>query len=223
MKKNYLSNPRHLAVLAMFSALAFVMVLISEAIPKVEGFLSYEPKDVIVVIAGLLFGPLAGVIISVVVSFIEMITISATGPIGFLMNVISTCAFVLPVAWFYKKHKTKKSAVIGLAMSIITMTLAMLLWNYIITPLYMHVDRDTVAKMLVPVFLPFNLSKGGINAGLTLLLYKPVVTALRSSGLVEDADVATQKPKFSLGFFVFSLAVLATFVLAFLALIGVLG
>ncbi len=221
--KNYLSKPRHLAVLAMFTALAFVTVALSEAIPKVEGFLSYEPKDVIIVIAGLLFGPAASVIIAFVVSFIEMITISTTGPIGFLMNVISTCAFALPATVFYKKNKTKKGALIGLSFGVICMTLAMLLWNYIITPLYMHVDRATVVKMLIPVFLPFNLTKGGINAGLTLLLYKPVVTALRASHLVEESEDGSGKPKFSLGFFLISLAVLITFVLAFLALIGVLG
>lgn len=40
-----------------------------------------------------------------------------------------------------------------------------------------------VAELLLPVFLPFNLLKGGLNASVTFLLYKPVVTALRQSGL----------------------------------------
>ncbi len=223
MKKNYLSNPRHIAVLAMFTALSFVSVVISRVIPNVAGFLSYEPKDAVIVIAGLLFGPLASVIISVLVSFIEMITISSTGVIGFLMNVISTCSFVLPVSWYYRKNKTRKGAVLGLILSIICMVIAMLLWNYIITPMYMHVERAEVAKMMLPVFLPFNLVKGGINAGITLLLYKPVVTALRKSHLVDQPEGSASKAKFSVGFFIFSLAVLLTFVLAFLALIGVLG
>ncbi|MCR5302294.1 MAG: ECF transporter S component [Lachnospiraceae bacterium] len=223
MNKNYLSNPRHIAVLGMFSALSLVVVILSESIPKVEGFLSYEPKDAIIVISGLLFGPLSSVIISFLVSFIEMVTFSSTGPIGFLMNVISTCAFALPPALMYRKSRTKKSAVIGLVLGVLFMTVAMLLWNYIITPFYMHVDRATVTKMLIPVFLPFNLTKGGINAGLNMLLYKPVVTALRSSGLVSSTGSETDTPKFSVGFFIISLAVLITFVLAFLALIGVLG
>lgn len=223
MKKNYLSNPRHIAVLAMFAAIAFITVAVSEVIPKVAGFLSYEPKDAVVAIAGFMFGPLAAFLIAVIVSFIEMITISATGPIGFLMNVISTCSFVLPAAFIYKKNRTKKSAIIGLVLGVLFMTVLMLLWNYIITPLYMNVDRAEVTKMLLPVFLPFNLSKGGLNAGLTMLLYKPVVLALRNSGLVEQPEEGSAKAKFSVGFFLISLAVLATFILAFCALIGVLG
>jgi riboflavin transporter FmnP len=55
----------------------------------------------------------------------------------------------------------------------------MILWNYLITPMYMGVPREAVVEMLVPVFLPFNLIKGGANAALTLLLYKPVIYALK--------------------------------------------
>ena len=86
-------STRYMAAVAMFAALSFVSVLIAKVIPNVAGFLSYEPKDAMIVIAGLLYGPLTSVLISVIVSLIEMLTISSTGPYGFLMNVISTCAF----------------------------------------------------------------------------------------------------------------------------------
>ena len=98
----------------------------------------------------------------------------------------------------------------------------MLLWNYIITPFYMGVPRATVAGMLMTVFLPFNLIKGGINAGLTLLLYKPVVNALRKAHLAEPSKTGSDKGHFSAGFTLFALAVLITFVLLFLVMIGVL-
>ena len=62
----------------------------------------------------------------------------------------------------------------------------MLLWNYLIAPIYMGYPRAAVAKLLLPVFLPFNLLKGGLNASVTMLLYKPVVTILRRSYLAED-------------------------------------
>ena len=221
MKKNTFT-PQHIAVIAMFTALSFVSVLLTEVIPKVEGFLSYEPKDAIIVIAGLMFGPVSSVIMAILVSFIEMITISSTGPYGFLMNAIATCAFVLPPTILYSKSRTKKSAVIGLIGGALCMTVCMLLWNYIITPFYMGVDRSVVSSMLLPVFLPFNLTKGGMNACIALLLYKPVVTALRATGLVEPSSSENATPRFNLGFILISLAVLITFVLAFLALSGVL-
>ena len=215
-------TPQFIAVIAMFTALAYVSVIIAKPIPNVSGFLSYEPKDAIIVIAGLLISPRASALISLLVSFIEMITISTTGPYGLIMNVLSTCAFAVPAAWIYHKNRTKKGAVIGLATGVVCMVICMLLWNYIITPLYMKVDRSVVAGMMLSVFLPFNLIKGGINAGITLLIYKPIVKALRSAKLVEASSADSGKSGFSVGFFIFSLAVLATFVLAFLALIGIL-
>ena len=102
------------------------------------------------------------------------------------------------------------------------MIICMLLWNYIITPLFMHVDRSVVVGMMLPVFLPFNLTKGGMNACIALLLYKPVVTALRATGLVEPSPAGNTSARFNAGFFLISLAILVTFVLAFLALSGVL-
>ena len=221
MKENKM-NARYLAAVGMFAALSFVAVLLGKIIPNVAGFLSYEPKDAVIVIAGLLYGPLTSVLISVVVSIIEMVTISTTGLYGLLMNVVSTCAFAVPPAWYYQKHRTQKGAVIGLAIGVLTMAVVMVLWNYIITPFYMGVPRETVAGMLLPVFLPFNLVKGGLNAALTLLLYKPIVGALRKAHLAEPSTGSAQKGRFSLGFTLFALAVLVTFVLLLLVMIGVL-
>ena len=98
------------------------------------------------------------------------------------------------------------------------LTVMMLLWNYFITPLYMNTPREVVAAMLVPVFLPFNLVKGGMNMAATLLLYKPVVTALRRTGLVPPSTSHGQSRRASAGFFLFALVLLATFILFALVL-----
>ena len=214
-------STRYLAVVAMFTAISYVAVLISKVIPNVAGFLSYEPKDAVIVISGFIFGPLTCVFVSVLTSLIEMLTISSTGFYGLLMNVVSTCAFTVPAAWFYQKHRTLKGAVIGLGIGIVVLAACMVLWNYIITPFYMGVDRTVVAGMLMSIFLPFNLVKGGINAGLTLLIYKPVVTAARKAHLVDESK-SGQKGHFNIGFTIFAVAVLITFILLFLVLIGVL-
>ena len=211
---------RTVAVLGMFTALSFVAVLLSKFIPNVAGFLSYEPKDALIVIAGFIFGPLACVIVSVLVSLIEMLSISSTGFYGLLMNVVSTCAFTVPAAWVYARGKTQKRAVLGLGLGVLSMAACMVLWNYIITPYYMGVPREQVAGMLATTFLPFNLVKGGINAALALLLYKPLVTALRKARLIPKPDGS--KPRFRLGFTLFALGLLATFTLLLLVLTGVI-
>lgn len=220
MSKQRLST-RYMAVTAMFCAIAYVLVLLAKVIPNVAGFLSYEPKDVAVVIAGFILGPAASAIVSLIVSFIEMLTISTTGPYGLLMNVVSTCSFALPAAIIYKKHRTHRGAVAGLTVGVLVLAACMVAWNYIITPFYMGVPRAQVAGMLIPVFLPFNLIKGGLNAALTLLLYKPVVGALRKAKLIEESPSGAKK-SFNLSFTLIAAAILVTFILLFLALLGVL-
>jgi len=100
----------------------------------------------------------------------------------------------------------------------------MLLWNYLITPLYMGVPRSVVTGMLAPVFLPFNLLKGGMNAALVMLLYKAVVGALRSAKLVPEREenAAGKKSGVKIGVLLLALVLLATCVLLVLVLAGVL-
>ena len=104
--------------------------------------------------------------ISIVVALVEMLTVSDTGPIGFLMNVLATCAFSCTAAFVYKKMHTKKGAVIGLTLGVICLTAVMLLWNYLITP-FTGMDRgNVVVAMLITMILPFNVVKGGLNMAL---------------------------------------------------------
>ena len=212
---------KYMTCTTMFVVIAYLAVIAARGIPNVAGFLSYEPKDAVIVIAGFIFGPLSCVVVSVLTSFLEFLTVSGTGLYGFLMNVVSTCAFTVPAAFIYHRRRTKQGALVGLGAGVLILAACMVLWNYIITPFYMGVPREQVAAMLATVFLPFNLVKGGINAGLALLLYKPVVTALRKSGLVE-ASPAGKKGGFSWGSFLLALAVLVSFGLWFLVMIGVL-
>ena len=210
---------KEIACIGMFCALAYAVMALSKLIPiNIAGFLTFDLKDVIIAISGFLFGPIPALIVSVIVSVIEMVTISSTGPIGLLMNVLSTCAFVMPAAIFYRSNRKFSRAVIGLVMGTVCMIIVMLLWNWLITPLYMGVGREEVVSMLLPVFLPFNAIKGAINAAITLLLYHPIVSALRKAGLIEKStSTAPKKKGLSLGVTLVSLFVIVSLVLVVLA------
>ena len=212
-------STRRLTMIGMLCAIAFVIVAFVR-IPVVA-FLKYEPKDVVITIGGFLFGPLSAFLISAVVSLVEMVTISDTGIIGCIMNLLSTCAFACTAAFVYKKKHTLKGAILGLLAGIAVMVVLMLLWNYLITPYYMGYPREAVAAMLVPVFLPFNLLKGGLNAGITLLIYKPVVGALRRAKLLE-APAQTAPKKGNLGVMLVGALVVVTCTFFVLVLQGVL-
>ena len=171
---------------AMLSAIAYVVMALGR-IPVVL-FLSYDPKDIVITLGGLIWGPLPAFAVSVIVSVIEMVTVSDTGVIGCVMNIVSTCAFACMAAVIYRKFRSLKGALAALGAACVAMTAVMLLWNYLVTPIYMGYPREAVAQLLLPAFLPFNLLKSGLNAAFTFLLYKPVVTALRKSGCIEGAE-----------------------------------
>jgi riboflavin transporter FmnP len=208
--------------MAMVAAVAYVVMYLSKMLPSVNGFLDFDFKDVVICISGFIYGPLPAAIISIVVAVIEAVTISHTGPIGLLMNVLATCSFCCTATFVYKRNHTMKGAVVGLSLGVVSLVVVMLLWNYLITPIYQGVPRDVVVSMLPTVFLPFNLAKGGMNMAATLLLYKPVVTALRKAHLVAPSTNSTQGRKLNVGFLLFSLALLATFVTLALVLWGVI-
>lgn len=176
------SKAKKVALTGMLCALAFALV-VAIRIPVVL-FLKYEAKDIIIAIGGFIYGPLTAFIISIIVSFMEMLTISAEGYVGFFMNVVSTCCFVCTASYIYKKKHSIYGAITGLVVGVIFATCAMLLFNYIVMPWYKNMPREAIAQMLIPTFLPFNLFKHSINAAIILLIYKPVVLGLRKANLL---------------------------------------
>lgn len=185
------NKTKKLTTIGMLCAIAYLLMLFFR-IPVVL-FLKYEPKDVVITIGGFLMGPMTAFIISVVVALIEMITTSDTGIIGCIMNAISSCAFACTASFIYKYKKNVRGAVTGLVIGTIFMVIIMLLWNYLITPLYMKVPREQITPLLIPAFLPFNLLKGSLNSAITFLVYKPVVSSLRKADLLPRTSETAKK------------------------------
>ncbi len=209
---------RKLIIIAMLAAISYLLVAVVR-IPVIL-FLKYEPKDVVITIGGFLLGPLASVVISLVVSLVEMVTISETGLIGCVMNFISTCSFACIAAIIYKKKHTLSGAVMGLLAGSVVMICIMLLWNWLITPLYMGGTREAVAAMLLPVFLPFNALKAGLNSALVLCLYKPLTAALRKAKLLPQTNRIGVKHH--IGLYLFAGALLVTCIVFLLVMQGIL-
>lgn len=181
---------RKLTVLALLSAVGYISMLYIKV--PVVSFLKYEPKDIFLTLAGFLYGPLAALACSVVTGLLELF-ISDTGIIGMVMNIVASAAFACTASFIYKKRSDIIGASVGLICSIAAMTVVMLLWNWLLTPLYMHVPREQVVPMLSTVFLPFNLLKAGINAMITLLLYRPFLRVLHLCGYPVSDRIAEKK------------------------------
>lgn len=204
-----------LVTIAMLSAVAYVAAALGR-IPVIM-FLKYDPKDIIIVLAGFIYGPLVSFLMAIVVAFVEMVTVGTSGIIGFVMNALASAAYCCPAAYAYRRVHTKKGAFIGLATGTVVMTAVMILWNYLLTPLYMDMPREKVIPLLTSAILPFNLVKGALNAGLTLLLYKPIVSGLRKACLIAPTKGQANKIG-SLSITIISLLIIVTCVLLILVM-----
>ena len=91
-----------------------------------------------------------------------------------VMNILVVAGFILPAALVYRRSRTFKSGVVGLVLSAITATVMAILGNLVITPMWLGVPLDAVVAMILPILTPFNLIKAGINAVLTLIVYKSI-------------------------------------------------
>lgn len=182
---------RRLVTMALFCALAYVTVF-TLRISGIGGFLTFDIKDTVITIAAMLFGPFSGVVIALVVSLLEMVTISGTGPWGFLMNFVSSAVFAGCASAVYtyapRLRRHMSGAVAGLCCSVVAMTAVMLLMNLLVTPVYYHVSLETVKGMLLPLLLPFNFIKALLNSALVMVLYKPVSAALHRMRLVVSEE-----------------------------------
>lgn len=212
------SKTQKITTIAMLCAIAYIVTAVGR-IPVIL-FLKYDPSDVIVTLGGLIWGPMTSLIVSVIVAVTEMMTVSDTGIIGCIMNIVSTCSFACTASAVYKRKRTLSGSVTGLVSGYAVMTAVMMIWNYSFTPLYMGYPREAVAELLLPAFLPYNLLKGGLNTGIMFLLYKPVVTALRKSGYLSPSN-GNRKSR-SRGPSLLACAVILTCILFLLSLNGII-
>ena len=161
----------------MLAALSIILVtFIHFSIFPAVSFLEYDPADIPIFIGTFVYGPTVGIILTIVVSVLQGLTVSAgSGWIGIVMHIIATGSFVLTAGFIYKYHKTLKGAIISLVSGCLVWVSVMMLCNLALTPLFFP-DYDsgfkTVLELLIPFILPFNLIKAGVNSVITFILYK---------------------------------------------------
>ena len=169
-------STRQLVSMAMLGAISIVLVAaIHFPLIPAAAFLEYDPADIPILIGTFAFGPMAGFLLTVVVSFIQGMTVSAqSGIIGIVMHILATGCCVLVAGNIYKRNKSKKTAVFALVCGAVAQTLAMIVMNMIFTPLFMGAPLETVMAMMIPAIIPFNALKAGINCTITFFLYKSI-------------------------------------------------
>ncbi len=174
-KTNVRKNTVKLAKMGLLVAISLVLVyLIHFPIFPAVSFLEYDPADISIIVGTFAFGPLAGLALTFVTAIIQGLTVSsASGVYGILMHIIATGTFVLVAGNVYRVRKTKKGAILALALGVVAWIIIMFFANLVITPLFMGVTRELVMS-LMPFILAFNAIKAGINSAVTFLIYKRI-------------------------------------------------
>ncbi|MBE6588137.1 MAG: ECF transporter S component [Ruminococcaceae bacterium] len=211
---------KKICAIALLCALAFA---VSFCFPIKVQFLTFDAKDAIIAIGGMFFGPLAALSMSIIVPFLEFLTLSDTGIYGLIMNFLSSAAFSITASLVYKYKRKMSGAVIGLCASVFITTAVMLLANYFITPIYakfVGFPLDIV-EVLPKLILPFNLTKSVLNSALVLLLYKPFTTALKATTLVPKGSTSnTTSSKVTVITAATAIILLAAALLIYLTVLG---
>lgn len=167
---------RILTNMAMLCALSLILVLLINfpILPAVP-FMKYDPADIPILIGSFLFGPVAGIFLTLIVAIMQGLFISGDGGIiGIIMHFLATGTFVGISGFIYQRTRTKQAAVVGLFLGAIAMTIVMVFCNLLLTPIFLGAPLKTVIELLLPAIIPFNLIKAGLNAIITYFIYKPI-------------------------------------------------
>lgn len=210
-------NLLRMVVVAVFCALAYACQFVFRIHVS---FLTFDAKDAVMAIGAMIFGPVWGVVMAFLVAFLEFLTLSGTGVYGFIMNFASSAAFTALCAGVYKHKRTMVGAVLGLCTAVLGTTAWMMLLNLIVTPYYMTGGSvKAVAELIPTLLLPFNLTKSLMNAGLVLVLYKPVSLALKKAKILKGGPDKFTFDKKTLAVLIGGLSLIAICVVIFLVVL----
>lgn len=173
-------NVKALVTIGMLSSIGFVLMLLNFPLPPFPKFLMVDFSDIPALIAALIFGPAAGILVELFKNILDYIlTSSDTGiPVGHLSNFVAGVLFVVPTYYIYEKLKTRKGMTFALIAGTLIMAVVMSILNYfIILPAYTlfmgfpAMSGEEIRQMVVVGILPFNIVKGIIISIVFMLLF----------------------------------------------------
>ena len=193
-RKNAVLSVRTISMTAMLSAVAYLLAFVEFPVPLSPSFARIDLSDLPALIGAFAFGPFSGLLIELVKNTLQLLTTS-TGGIGEIANFLMGASYVVTAGFIYKRHKTKKTALLACIAASFVMGAAAALANYfILLPLFetfMPLDQLIASfgaflpfihtKLDIVLFnaLPFNILKGLVIGGVTMLIYKKLALVLK--------------------------------------------
>ena len=187
-------NIRTITMTALLSAMAYVLAFVEFPVPLSPSFAKMDLSDFPALIGAFALGPISGLLIELVKNTLQLLTTS-TGGIGEIANFLMGASYVVAAGVIYKHRKTKETALLACVAASLVMGIAAALANYfILLPLFetfMPLDQLIASfgaflpfihtKLDIVLFnaLPFNILKGLVIGGFTMLTYKRLTPILK--------------------------------------------
>ena len=189
---------RNMVCVAMLAAVAVVLMLFEFPLPFLPPFYKIDASELPVIIGAFAMGPLAGVAIEFLKILLNLlIDGTTTAFVGEFANFLIGCSYVVPASMVYYYRKSKKNAVLGLALGTLCCAVVGCFLNaYLLLPAYskaFHMEIEAliamgtaankaINSMLTFVLFataPLNILKCGIVSIITMLIYKPISRILK--------------------------------------------
>lgn len=181
---------RNLVKISVLGAIGMILMFFDLSVWFAPPFLKLDISDLPSLLGAFAIGPMAGVLIQLLKNILSLLVEgSATGGVGELSNFFVGSVFCYTAGFIYYRNKSFRSAILGLGLGVVLMTITASLSNYfIVFPLYSRVmiPMDKIIEMgskvnsrvvdyktlILYAVVPFNLLKGTIVSAVTLALYK---------------------------------------------------
>lgn len=192
------ANVRKIAMTAILSAVATVLMFLSFSLPIVPSFLAMDFSELPALIASFSMGPVSGVAVCFIKNLINLPT-SGTGGVGELCNFLMGITFVVPAGLFYRQKKNRWGALWGSVLGAVVMAVMSFPINYFITyPFYtatmlseeailsmyqaINPAVETLAQALLWFNVPFTFFKAACDVAITFAVYKRISPLIHGQG-----------------------------------------
>jgi riboflavin transporter len=168
--------------ISLLGAIAVVLMYFDFPIPFLPfPWLKIDLSDIPALMGAFAFGPMAGIVVELIKNLLILIVKgTATGFVGETANFIVGISLVAPAAWVYHRNKSKKTALLGMILGIISIEIVGILANvYFLLPAFgMQMAKEELIRYVTLGLLPFNGIKSILVCGITYVLYKRVSVAI---------------------------------------------
>ena len=176
---------------AILSAMAVLLMYLEFNLPFMPSFLKFDFSELPVLVGSYALGPWYGVLIELLKNLIHL-PATGTAGIGEASNFLTGSIYVFTAGSIDKKNRTRKGAIISMAIATLALGVIACPLNYFVTlPLYgtvLHFPMEAIVGMasavnpmvsskislIFWVFLPFNLFKGLVISFFKFWVYKPI-------------------------------------------------